>query len=54
MTVVGPTPVVNLLLQDDAVDARLEQREYETGLALQLAQRVERRRGRLARRLVKK
>lgn len=36
-----PTAPVNLLLQHDAVHARLEQRKHEAGLALQLAQAVE-------------
>lgn len=31
----------DLLLQHDAVDARLEQGEHETGLALELAEPVE-------------
>ena len=38
MTLVAP---VNLLLQHDAVDARLEQREDEARLALELAQPVQ-------------
>ncbi len=38
LLVVAP---VDLLLQHDAVDAGLEQREHQAGLALQLAQAVE-------------
>lgn len=34
------TPV-NLLLQDDAVDARLEEREHQTRLSLEIAQTIE-------------
>jgi hypothetical protein len=36
-----PTTPINLLLQHDAVHARLEQRKHEAGLALQLAEAVE-------------
>jgi hypothetical protein len=36
-----PTTPVNLLLQHDAVHARLEQGKHEAGLALQLAEAVE-------------